>query len=292
VPSAKYFIPLVIIKWHSTVVADWDKIISRGNVEDRRGAPLAFAGGGIGLFGVGLLLFINLLGGGSVDVDSILNQLQGITTGSSLTSDEFKGEDDYEKFTSAVLGSANDVWRQSFAQSGKEYVEPKLVLFRSATQSSCGLATSQVGPHYCPGDSTIYIDETFYDELRNRFGAKGGDVAEAYVLAHEVGHHVQYQLGILGQGGSGTNEQSIRTELQADCFAGIWAYSIADLGIFEPGEIKEAMDAAAAVGDDRIQQTVQGRINPESWTHGSSEQRVQWFTTGYNSGQPAQCDTS
>jgi predicted metalloprotease len=140
---------------------------------------------------------------------------------------------------------------------------------------------------------TIYIDETFFTELQQRFKAQGGDVAEAYVIAHEVGHHVQNQLGIMDQvqqQGS-SNEQSVRLELQADCFAGIWANSVADLGIFEAGEINEAIDAASAVGDDRIQQSVQGQITPETWTHGSSEQRVEWFTNGYENGSPQSCNT-
>lgn len=271
-------------------MADWSKIGSRGNVEDRRGSPLGFAGGGLGLVGIGIVLLVSLLGGGSVDVDDVLNQLQQTGVQSAYTSQDFAGADDYEQFTATVLGSNNDYWRQVLAQNDIKYEEPTLVLFRSATQSGCGVATSSVGPHYCPNDRTIYIDETFYDELRSRFGAQGGDVAEAYVMAHEVGHHVQYQLGLLDGGGYVNNEASIATELQADCFAGAWAHSVAGLGVFQEGEVNEAIDAAAAVGDDRIQSRVQGQIRPETWTHGSSEQRVHWFNEGFKSGNPSACN--
>jgi hypothetical protein len=271
-------------------MADWSKILSRGDIEDRRGG-MAFAGGGLGLLGIGIVIALNLLSGGSVDVGSILGQLPAATSQTSLNSQDFAGQDDYERFTATVLGSNNDLWHQVFTQSGRPYQEPKLVLFRTATQSSCGMATSQVGPHYCPLDGTIYIDETFYDELTSRFGAKGGDVAEAYVIAHEVGHHVQHQLGIINENEPQTNQHSVKVELQADCFAGVWAHSVAALGVFEPGEIHEALDAAAAVGDDRIQSKVQGQITPETWTHGSSAQRVKWFNQGFSGGDPSRCNT-
>ena len=161
----------------------------------------------------------------------------------------------------------------------------------------CGTATSQVGPHYCPVDQTIYLDETFFEELTNRFGAKGGDVAEAYVIAHEVGHHAQNELQIMADiqakqqsDPEAANDLSVKLELQADCFAGLWANSIKDADVFSQGEIIEAIDAAAAVGDDRIQEKVTGYVNPESWTHGSSEQRMNWFNKGFDSGQLAACD--
>lgn len=273
-------------------MADWGKILSTGNVEDRRGSPLGLMGGGVGIVGVGVALLLSFLSGQPIDLNSVLGQLEQSAGQSSYTTRDFEGADDYEKFTSAVLGSNNDVWRNIFEQSGRTYEEPRLVLFRNATQSACGLATSDVGPHYCPLDQTIYVDETFYDELKTRFEAQGGDVAEAYVVAHEVGHHVQHQLGILDTSTTPSNEESIAIELQADCFAGIWAHSISSLGIFQPGEINEAIDAAAAVGDDRIQAKVQGQVTPETWTHGSSEQRVSWFNRGYQSGSPAQCNTT
>jgi predicted metalloprotease len=274
-------------------MAYWDKLTSRGNIEDRRGQAAAI-GGGLGVVGIVASLLYSFLSGTPIDVTQILTQLQATQTSQqSLSSQDFEGADNYEVFASTVLGSTTDVWKDIFKQSGKNYPEPRLVLFRSATASGCGVATSDVGPHYCPADQTIYIDETFFAELQQRFKAKGGDVAEAYVIAHEVGHHVQNESGIMNQvqqQGS-TNEASISLELQADCFAGIWAHSIADQGVFQPGEINEAIDAAAAVGDDRIQQSVQGQVTPETWTHGSSEQRVAWFTKGYESGNPSTCNT-
>jgi predicted metalloprotease len=272
-------------------MADWGKILSTGNVEDRRGSPMGLIGGGAGLLGVGIALLVSFLSGQPIDVSTVLGELQQSAGQSSLTSEEFQGQDDYEKFTSTVLGSNNDVWRQIFEKSGRQYEEPRLVLFRNATQSGCGIATSDVGPHYCPADATIYIDETFYDVLKTQFGAEGGDVAEAYVLSHEVGHHIQHQLEIINTSSTPGSSDSINIELQADCFAGVWAHSVADLGIFQPGEINEAIDAAAAVGDDRIQAKVQGQVTPETWTHGSSEQRVSWFNKGYTTGAPAQCNT-
>jgi uncharacterized protein len=284
-------------------MADWSKILSRGNVEDRRGlGPMAGGVGGLGLLGVVAVIAFNLLSGGSIDPALVnetldqLNQRQSSGRSSSLQPEVFQGADDYEVFASTVLGSNNDLWRSIFEQSNRNYTEPKLVLFRDGTSSGCGGASSQIGPHYCPVDGTIYIDETFFDVLQQQFGAQGGDVAEAYVIAHEVGHHVQQQLGITGQvsrqqqsNPDQANELSVQLELQADCLAGVWANSVADLGVFGPGEINEAIDAASAVGDDRIQQKTQGQINPETWTHGSAEQRVSWFNRGFDSGNPAQC---
>ena len=269
-------------------MAQWDKILSRGNVQDRRGGgPLLYGGGGLGVVGILLALAMNYFGGG--DLGSVINELPNIQVAQqNLTQSDFEGADNYEVFASTVLGSANETWEQVFAQNSLQYREPTLVLFRNATQSSCGVATSSVGPHYCPADETIYLDETFFDELQKRFQAQGGDVAEAYVIAHEVGHHVQKQLGALQP--SQNNAASVKTELRADCYAGMWAHSIKDLGVFGPGEITEAIDAAAAVGDDRIQKTTQGSIHPESWTHGSSEQRVSAFTVGYETGSLEACN--
>lgn len=256
--------------------------------------------GGVGGVGIVIVLLFALFGGGS-GMDQLMGQLQPQTqTQTGEQPPEFQGEDDYEVFVSTVLGSTDDYWNSVFSASGLDYQVPLLVLFRSATSSACGGAPSAVGPHYCPADETIYIDETFFDELMARFGATGGDVAEAYVIAHEVGHHVQNRLGIMDEARrlqqsaasqADVNEISVLLELQADCFAGLWANSIRDLNVFLPGEIREAIDAAAAVGDDRIQEAIQGRTSPESWTHGSSEQRVEWFTRGWDSGDPSRCDT-
>jgi uncharacterized protein len=278
-------------------MALWDKIGSRGNVQDRRGMGPA-VGGGLGLGGLALILVINFLMGG--DLSDVVNQLPNVQVQDqqAYSAQDFEGQDSYEVFTSTVLGSTNDTWNGIFSQNQQTYNEPVLVLFRSATQSGCGTATSRVGPHYCPYDGTIYLDETFFDELTTRLGAEGGDVAEAYVIAHEVGHHVQNELGIMEQvarlqsdNPGDANELSIKLELQADCFAGLWAYSIKDLGVFTPGEIQEAIDAAAAVGDDHIQEQVNGQIQPEKWTHGSSAQRVSWFNRGYENGSFAACNT-
>jgi uncharacterized protein len=272
-------------------MANWDKIESRGDVEDRRGmAPVV---GSISVVGIAATLLLNYLSGGNL-TDALPQILQNLPTENRqvLDTTNYEGEDSYEVFASTVLGSNNDMWKSVFARSNKTYTEPKLVLFRESTQSACGGATSDVGPHYCPLDKTIYLDETFFDELMNRFGAKGGDVAQAYVIAHEVGHHAQNELGIMDRArSSNLNTSSISLELQADCFAGMWAHSIKNQGVLEPNEIEEALDAAAAVGDDRIQKKVTGQINPETWTHGSSSQRVTWFTKGYNDGNLSSCDT-
>lgn len=267
-------------------MANWGRILSRGTVEDRR--SFAPAVGGIGLTGVAVLFAVTMFLGGTPE--DFLRQLQSVPVQQPVqTSHEFDGQDSYETFSSTVLGSANDMWDQAFALQGKSYTPPRLVLFRVATQSGCGEATADVGPHYCPLDQTIYLDETFFDELTNRFGAKGGDVAQAYVIAHEVGHHAQNQL--MDMDAVQSNDASVKLELQADCYAGMWANSLQDKSVFEPNEIAEAIDAAAAVGDDRIQKKVQGYVSPETWTHGSSTDRVTWFTKGYDNGTIASCNT-
>lgn len=283
-------------------MARWDRLGTRGNVEDRRGLSRpAMAVGGVGGIGVVIALVMTFLGGGGQSLDQIMGQLQAPQNPqqASVQSEEFQGEDDYEVFAKTVLGSTDETWGEIFKASDLTYEEPTMVLFRGSTQSACGGANSAVGPHYCPTDETIYLDETFFDEMTARFGAQGGDVAEAYVIAHEVGHHVQKKIGVMDHvrqaqqaAGSQTegNALSVQMELQADCLAGVWAYSIRDAGVFLPGEINEAVDAAASVGDDRIQERVQGQITPESWTHGSSAQRVEWFNRGYDTGDATTCD--
>lgn len=285
-------------------MARWDRLGTRGNVEDRRGMRRPGAAiGGVGGVGIIIVLLVAFLGGGggTAGLEQVMNQLQEpqAVQQPSAQPEEFVGEDDYEVFASTVLGSTDEVWQGIFEASGLTYAVPTLVLFRGSTQSACGGANSAVGPHYCPLDETIYLDETFFDEMTRRFGASGGDVAEAYVIAHEVGHHVQNRIGLMdevrnAQQAAGSqqaaNELSISMELQADCYAGIWANSLRDAGVFLPGEIAEAIDAAEAVGDDRIQQSVEGQITPERWTHGSSAQRVEWFTVGYDTGDPSRCD--
>lgn len=270
-------------------MANWNKLGSRGNVEDRRSFGSAAIGGGLGVTGILIVLAVQLLGGD--DVTDLVTQVQNsqVALQPASQTQEFDGQDSYEVFASTVLGSNNEMWSKIFADNNSVYTPPKLVLFRGSTQSSCGGASAEVGPHYCPPDQTIYLDETFFDELKSRFHAKGGDVAEAYVIAHEVGHHIQTLLGTIEN--ARDNESSVKMELQADCYAGLWAYSIRDRGVFEPGEIAEALDAAAAVGDDRIQKTTTGRVRPETWTHGSSADRVAWFNRGFESGSVGQCDT-
>ncbi len=272
-------------------MAVWDNLGS-GNVEDRRGSGLALGGSGA-VVGIVAFLIMSFLG---VEVDpALLEQITAQADSSQQQPAEFEGKDTYETFTSSVLGSTNTYWKKTLDGNGATYKEPRLVLFRTATQSGCGIATTDVGPHYCPTDSTIYLDETFFDVLQ-QLGGSNGDVAQAYVIAHEVGHHVQNIDGTMNTvtnspeyQRTGDNSLSVKLELQADCYAGLWAHSLKGQGVFDDGEINEAIKAAEAVGDDRIQAKTQGSINPETWTHGSSEERVKAFNTGYDSGELAKC---
>jgi predicted metalloprotease len=200
-------------------------------------------------------------------------------------------------FVSFVLDDTQRTWTQILQQQGRSYRHAKLVLFRDAVDSACGMAQSATGPFYCPDDEKVYIDLSFYDELKRRFGAPG-DFAQAYVLAHEIGHHVQKLLGIetqvqraMGTHPGERNELSVRLELQADCLAGVWGHSTAQRNILEAGDVDEALRAASAVGDDRLQRMATGQVNPDSFTHGSSEQRAHWFQQGFQSGNIAACDT-
>ncbi len=279
-------------------MAKWDQIRETGNVDDRRGTRTSGMVGGISVTGIILVLAVGYFGGSDQALD-LLSQMQGSNQSQTTTvTNEYDGVDTYEQFVWAVLGSANTLWSDAFQRGGKVYQEPKLVLFRDATTSGCGGATSDVGPHYCNMDQTIYLDETFFDELTKRFGARGGDVAQGYVIAHEVAHHIQDEMGtlqsvnsLMQQNPDRQNELSVALELQADCYAGIWAGVMQWKGIIEPNEISQAIDAASAVGDDRIQQATTGRVNPETWTHGSSADRKKWFTTGYTEKSIASCDT-
>jgi len=267
------------------------------NVDDRRGLS---RGGGIaiggGLIGV-VFLVIKLLSGGDVSQDDIQQQLQGKQQ--QMTPEEQAKDDERAKFVKRVLALTEDVWDSMFAANGRQYVKPRLVLFRNSVESACGMASAASGPFYCPGDQEVYIDLSFYEELENRFQAPG-DFAEAYVIAHEIGHHVQKLLGISDkmdrlrqQVSEGEyNKYSVMLELQADFFAGVWANHAQQMkNILDPGDIDEALNAANAIGDDRLQKQTQGYVVPESFTHGTSKQRMYWFKKGFDSGDMNQGDT-
>ena len=268
------------------------------NIEDRRGMPVgrgAAVGGGIGT--IVLVLLAMYFG---VDPSVVL---QGSDPGTSQPGPNVQqrpaGDDQLRDFVSVILADTEDTWRDLFRQMGRQYQEPKLVLFSGAVQSACGFAEAAVGPFYCPGDRKLYIDLAFYRDLRNKLGAPG-DFAQAYVIAHEVGHHVQNLLGIAerihsarSQGSQAQgNALQVRMELQADCLAGVWASNAQRARqILEAGDIEEGLNAASSIGDDRLQRQSMGRVVPESFTHGSSAQRVRWFKRGIESGDPGQCDT-
>ncbi len=278
-------------------MALWDRIGSEGNVEDRRGQRTSLTVGG-GLLGMALVAaFIFLSGGNIGDVLQAVLQQASQTTSVQQTDQPFEDSSNYKGFAGKVLGSTNETWTKVFQQSGQEYTPPKLVLFRDMTQTGCGVASSAVGPFYCPMDQTVYLDETFFDAIRSQLGASnsGDDVAQAYVIAHEVGHHVQNLLGVMNEHGTSAAsdpEVSTKIELQADCYAGIWANNVKQQGIFEnDNEINEALGLASTIGDDKIQEKTAGQVTPETWTHGSSEQRVQWFKTGYTNASLDSCNT-
>jgi len=279
----------------------WDRSRASDNVEDRRGqnggGGMRFAGRSIGLGTIAIALVAMLLG---VDPSVVLNLAGGLNPPAvQQQSAPPPAEDAAARFVSHVLGDTEDTWRTLFAKSGKTYEDPKLVLFSGSTDTACGLGQSASGPFYCPGDHKVYIDLAFFQELGSRFGAPG-DFAQAYVIGHEVGHHVQNLLGISGQvqaerqrsSEKRANQLSVKLELQADCFAGVWAHH-ADRArqVLEAGDIEEGLNAASAIGDDRLQKQSQGHVVPDSFTHGSSAQRVRWFKRGIESGDPASCNT-
>jgi len=265
----------------------WKGRRESSNVEDRRGrAPKVILGGGIGT--VILVLAIYFLGG---DPTQILNNSQ---LNNSQTTSSYQGteeENELAQFVSVVLAETEDVWTELFRKEGANYTHPKLVLYSKSVQSACGFAGAATGPFYCPGDNNLYIDLSFFDELQQRFKAPG-DFAMAYVVAHEVGHHVQTLLGVTEKVMSlrsrlsekEFNKYLIRFELQADYLAGVWAHYVKRMNLLEEGDIDEALNAASAVGDDRIQNSTQGYVVPDSFTHGTSEQRKQWFYKGFRSG--------
>lgn len=275
-------------------MAQWDKIEDKGNVEDRRGSNASIISG-VGLVGVVIYLLFTYLTGG--DVVKSLIQVANVALEDTQTNVNSSYNPNYADFASKVIGSNNSFWAKKLIEENIAFTQPKLVLFRGVTDSACGGASSDMGPHYCPVDKTIYLDETFFEELKNRFGAQGGDVAEAYVIGHEYGHHVQEELGILSSKSTkikqiqDKNAISIKTELMADCLSGMWVASLENNGVIRQLEVGEAIDAAKAVGDDKIQIQTSGHINPENWTHGSSKERIQAFNTGFNSKTISSCDT-
>ena len=261
------------------------------NIEDRRGAGMALpVGGGIG--GVVIILLLTALFGG--DPTELINMVPSDPSVSSGP----PADDPHTQFLSVILGDTETAWSEIFRQSGRVYEPPTLVLFSGATQSACGLGQSAMGPFYCPGDRKVYLDTSFFEDLDRRFGAPG-DFAQAYVVAHEVGHHIQTLTGLSARvqqarqsaGEAEGNALSVRQELQADCYAGIWGASAARNGLLEPGDAEEGLAAAAAIGDDRLQRQGGGRVVPESFTHGSSEQRVTWLRRGMQAASLDACDT-
>lgn len=270
----------------------WQDLRRSTNVQDRRGmrAGLPVTGG------IGMLIVIIIAALTGVNPLALLDQGAGTAIEAPSAN---AGEDPMRDFVSAVLGSTEDTWGALFQAAGQQYRQPSLVLFSGATPSSCGMGQSAMGPFYCPNDETVYIDLSFYDDLRTRFQAPG-DFAQAYVIAHEVGHHVQNLLGTMGevhrlraaQGEIEANATSVRLELQADCYAGLWAHHAESARpILERGDVEEALGAASAIGDDRLQRQSQGTVVPESFTHGTSAQRVEWFRRGLEQGTSEACDT-
>jgi uncharacterized protein len=272
----------------------WKGRRTSDNVEDRRGmsgGKLA-VGGGVGTIVIALIIYF--LGG---DPGQVLNQFQGGTTGEATETTAH--EDELAQFASVVLADCEDVWTKIFSESGEAYRKPTLVLYSEQVNSGCGVSAASTGPFYCPLDEKLYIDLSFLEDLQTRLSAEG-DFAMAYVIAHEVGHHVQKLLGIMDEvqklreelSETEYNEYSVRLELQADFLAGVWAYHAEKMfGVLEEGDIEEALNAAQAVGDDRIQMESQGRVVPDSFTHGTSKQRMRWFKKGFTTGDLSQGDT-
>ena len=265
------------------------------NLEDRRG--MGGLGKGLGIGGTVIVLALSLLTGRNLFNDLGVEPGVGAGTGTPMTPQDSAREENEVLFVSFVLDDADSTWQKVLAGYNEPYASPKLVLFRNSTQSGCGFAQSAMGPFYCPLDQKIYIDLGFYDELKSRFGADG-DFAQAYVLAHEFGHHIQHLLGTDAQmrqaqssDPSSANQLSVRLELQADCYAGVWANSTQKRNILSAGDVEEAMTAASSVGDDRIQQQTGQRINVDAFTHGSAAQRMEWFGRGFQSGDVRSCNT-
>ena len=295
----------------------WEDYRKSDNIEDRRGEGSGggFSMGGAGGLGIGGIIVVGLISWAlGIDPRIVIGGLEMIQGGGTQTIQQTRApapgpgqsparpgapRDAQGQFVAATLAQTEDVWRRVFSADGKRYEDPRLVLFSGATRSACGFAQSAMGPFYCPQDRRLYLDLSFFRDLRDRFRAPG-DFAAAYVIAHEVGHHVQNLLGKLPQvqremsalPRQRANALSVRLELQADCYAGVWAYHAdTQLKVLQPGDVEKALAAATAIGDDRLQRKSQGTVVPESFTHGTSQQRVAWFTTGLKSGSMSSCDT-
>lgn len=274
---------------------DWRGRRTSDNIEDRRGG--GGVGGPIKIGGVGVILVLLIGAFFGIDTSPLLYDEGGGTTQTSAAGPN-QIDDETEQFVAVVLAETEDVWTAIFKQSNLTYTDPKLVLFSGAVGSACGTAQSAMGPFYCPNDQKVYLDTDFFTVMTQQLGSRG-EFARAYVIAHEVGHHVQNELGVLDQvnerraqvSEAQSNALSVRVELQADCYAGLWAHDAKDRLKLTEGDIQSALDTAARIGDDALQQASRGVVVPDSFTHGTSEQRQTWFTRGFQSGDPGQCDT-
>lgn len=278
----------------------WKNRRESDNIEDRRSdqsMPMTGFSLPRGKLGIAVIVIVFVAGYYGIDLTPLLTGQSSPITAQQQPVDSPR-DNEMAQFTSVVLATTEDTWTTIFQQMGKQYTDPKLVLYRGATRTGCGVGQSVMGPFYCPTDSTVYIDLSFYEEMKTRFGA-GGDFAQGYVIAHEVGHHVQHLLGItdkmraMQQGRSEVeqNKLSVKLELQADCLAGVWGHYMENENILDPNDLQEALNAAMAIGDDRLQKQAQGRVIPDSFTHGTSEQRYTWFKTGFDSGKVSSCNT-
>lgn len=282
----------------------WQGRRESDNVEDRRNDSPGMGGGGgrqirlpRGKGGIILLIVVAVAGYYGYDLTALLEGGAPVSQQQQRPVNSAQDDED-AKFTKVILGTTEETWDTLFQKMGKQYVPPKLVMYRNYTSTRCGTGQSAMGPFYCPADQTVYIDLSFYDDMKTKLGA-GGDFAQGYVIAHEVGHHIQKLLGIepkvrqMQQGATQVqaNQLSVKMELQADCFAGVWGHYVQQQNMLEVGDLQKALNAAEAIGDDRLQKQSQGRVVPDSFTHGTSQQRYTWFKRGFDSGNPGDCNT-